>query len=150
MFRTLHTSQVKFILPQRYKHKTQAGNSERPHGHLSQPHPKQQLNLDKTLYNLKTITQKKEKTQYSHTQRNKHKNYCFLIITLNPNYDRAHFKPANTINIKHTGRGYRLGDRTSSLGVGLKVFLLSLPGRVLIFTAAMFIPIQCIIFRLNK
>ena len=32
--------QVKFILPQRYKHKTQAGNSERPHGHLSQPHPK--------------------------------------------------------------------------------------------------------------
>ena len=31
-------SQVKFILPQRYKHKTQAGNSERPHGHLSQPH----------------------------------------------------------------------------------------------------------------
>ena len=37
------SSQVKFILPQRYKHKTQAGNSERPHGHLSQPHPKQQL-----------------------------------------------------------------------------------------------------------
>ena len=34
-------SQVKFILPQRYKHKTHAGNSERPHGHLSQPHPKQ-------------------------------------------------------------------------------------------------------------
>ena len=32
------SSQVKFILPQRYKHKTQAGNSERPHGHLSQPH----------------------------------------------------------------------------------------------------------------
>ena len=34
---------IKFILPQRYKNKTQAGNSERPHGHLSQPHPKQQL-----------------------------------------------------------------------------------------------------------
>ena len=43
VFTTTLQSQVKFILPQRYKHKTQAGNSERPHGHLSQPHPKQQL-----------------------------------------------------------------------------------------------------------
>ena len=37
---------------------------------------------------MKTITQKKKKkTQYSHTQRNRHKNYCVLIISLNPNYD---------------------------------------------------------------
>ena len=46
------------------------------------------------------MTQKKKKTQYSHTQRNKHKNYYFLIIPLNPNDDRVHFEPANTINIK--------------------------------------------------
>ena len=69
------------------------------------------LNSDKALYNLKTITQKKEITQYSDTQRNKHKNYCFLIIPLNPNYDRVHFKSANTINIKFIKKNQCLNQK---------------------------------------